>query len=190
MVCEKRPQETNDGTTGVLSMSTRIWLNASATASLVKTNKKKWDKDVYTLNDVEVVADEPSGQKYISVNADPLDPAASMPIVARKHIQRVSYSDKYFEGFRADGLYRHKGATARVETVESSEGYGEARFDRRYQIISISAGSIKTLREIYTQVRQGKLKPAENWGVGLSELERRERLAAAKAAETPPTEVH
>lgn len=171
-------------------MSARIWLNTSATKSLVKTDKKKWDKDVYTLDEVEVVTDESSGEKYISVNADPLDPAASMPKVAHKHIKRVSYTDKFFEGFRTDGVYRHKGATARLETVEDSEGYGEARFDRRYQRISISAGSIKTLREIYTQVRQGKLKPTEDWGVGLHELEHRERQAALKAAggETAQTE--
>lgn len=166
--------------------TTRIWLKASATNSLVKADKRKWDKDVYILNEIEVVTDESSGQWYVSVSADPLNPAASMPTVARKYVRRVSHESKYFEGFRIDGIYRHKGATARVESIQADEGYGEARFDRRYQRISISAGSVKALRDIYTQVRQGKLKPAEAWGTDLSELEYCARQADAKADDTAP----
>jgi hypothetical protein len=158
-------------------MSARIWLKASATRSLVKIDKQKYGKDVYSLDEVEVETEDSSGKKYISVNADPLDPAASLPTVARKNIKRVSYTEKHFEGFRTDGIYHHKGAKARVETIEDSEGYGETRFNRRYQNISISAGSIKTLREIYTKVRSGELSPTEDWGCSLGEIERRKHEA-------------
>ena len=169
-------------------MSTRIWLKSSAEKSLNKSEKKKWDKDVYTLeNGVEVVADDTSGEKYVVVHANPLDPSASMPRVAHKYIKRVTYTDhKYYEGFRTDGIYKLKGATAKVETVEN---YSRPYHDHdnghleRYQSLTISAGSIQTLREIYTQVRQGKLKPSEDWGTHLVTLEQREREAVQKAAE-------
>ena len=165
-------------------MSTRIWLNATATQSLTKTDKKKWDKDVYTLDGVEVETDDKSGEKYISIYADPNDPAASMPVIARKHVKRVSYTDKYYEGFRTDGIYRHKGATARVETIEQTHtafGANDVSITERYQTLSISAGSMRTLREIYSKVRTGELKPVADWGTSLPMLELRQKQAEKPA---------
>jgi len=165
-------------------MSTRILLKKSADESMTKTEKRKWDKDVYLLEGVEAVADETTGEKYIVIHADPLDPAASMPRVARKYIKRVTYTEeKYFEGFRTDGVYKLRGATARVDTIEVVHAPGWQNVNdtttiSRHQTISISAGSIRTLREIYTKVRQGTLKPVEDWGAHLSEVEHRERRAA------------
>lgn len=171
-------------------MSTRIWLNATATKLLTKADKKKWDKDVYTLDGTEVESDYKNGEKYISIYADPNDPAASMPVIARKYVKRVSYAANYNEGFRTDGIYRHKGATARVETVvkiNTAFGSNDTSTKERYQNISISAGSIKTLREIYSKVRTGVLKPAEDWGVDIYELERRQ--AEKKTAPADQTNV-
>jgi len=39
-----------------------------------------------------------------------------------------------------------------------------------WQDIQISAGSVKTLREIYAKIRSGYLKPAEDWGTPLEDF--------------------
>lgn len=172
-------------------MTVRIWLTAAA-AKAVETKEEPKPfttskmHDVSRFNGFEVKSDQ-AGAVYIDFNVDPFDPASYVPNIGHKYIKRVSFLDKYFEGFRTDGIYKLKGATARVETEEryiSAGNLHESGHEERYQNISISAGSIRTLREIYTLVRQGKLQPTEDWGTDLQVLEeRREREAALKAAE-------
>ena len=168
-------------------MNIRIWLTSGADRAIeTKQEVAKYRdnkmEDISRLNGLEVKSD-PSGEKYIELYADPLDPATSVPTIKRTYIKRVSFVDKYSAGFRTDGIYRLKGATARVETNRSFHGgFDKGQLEETYQYISISAGSIRTLREIYTQVRQGKLKPAEDWGTGLPMLELRQQQAAKKTA--------
>ncbi len=167
-------------------MSVRIFLNKAGEKALTKTDRQKWGKDLYLLELVEIVLDDVSGEKFSAIDVNPFDPAVIIPRIARKYIKRVTiFGQKYFEGFRTDGIYKLKGATAKVETIENhSRPYNDhdSWHSERYQTISISAGSIKTLREIYTKIRQGALKPDEDWGVSLSEIQHRE--AARPASET------
>lgn len=151
-------------------MSIRIWLKPTATESLTKMDKQKYGEDVYTLDGVEVETDKTSGEKYINVSADPSDPTASMPRVARKHIERVTFISRFYENFHLDGIYKYKGATARLEVVvHYGGGYGpdDPRYEERDQTISISAGSVRTLREIYSKIRTGELEPVEDWSVSV-----------------------
>jgi hypothetical protein len=163
-------------------MSIRFWLNANAEKATETKQEKKFGEmqDVSYLGDLEV-RDDKGGAKYIDLYADPLDPASSMPTIDRKYVKRVSFVDTYHEGFRTDGIYKLKGATARVSTQRRFHGGLDTEQEEEvYQQISISAGSVKTLREIYSKVRKGELKPDEDWGVSKYELERRERQAAAE----------
>jgi hypothetical protein len=152
-------------------MSIRIWLKMTATQFVGKA--------------YNVETDNKSGGKYISIYADPNNPAASIPVITRKYVKRVSYTGKYYAGFRTDGIYHHKGATAHVETIENiNRPYSDndRTTEEKHQNISISAGSIKTLREIYSKIRTGELKPTEDWGVNTYELEQRRRRAEEKKA--------
>lgn len=169
-------------------MSIRIWLSAAGTKAVETEEKTRGSSgesyEVYHLDDFEVDTDKSSREKYINIYADPLDPTASMPRITRKYVKRVSYTDKYFEGFRTNGIYCHKGATARVETIEDTVGgFGDDLFERRYQTISISAGSIRTLREIYAKIRSGEMKVEQNWSACQHQLEDEK----ANSAETATT---
>jgi len=168
-------------------MAIRIWLTSGADKAIeTKQEKQHHDKmkDVNRLNGLEVESDE-GGEKYIDLyRHDPIDPTSSYVLsIDRKYIKRVSFVDKYHAGFRTDGIYKFKGATACIETKRTFHGgFDKEQLEETYQNISISAGSMRTLREIYTQVRQGKLKPTEDWGTGLPMLELRQQQAAKKTA--------
>lgn len=163
-------------------MSVRFWLNAKGKEALETERKLKHGEmqDVSFLDGIEVRTNDKGGTEYIECYVDPFDPASSMPSIDRKYVKRVSSVDTYREGFRTDGIYKMKGATARVTSERGFHRGGS--FDNEvhvdyYQQISISAGSVKTLREIYSKVRTGELKPVEDWSVPPHELEHREHRA-------------
>jgi hypothetical protein len=125
--------------------------------------------------------DTENGRKYITLNGDPNDPSTVFTNVPRRFIRQVTFMDNFYKGFRTDGLYRHKGATARVETRESGGNMGAVQ----HQNISISAGSIRTLREIYSKVRAGELlKPNIDWAISETDLTQREAEKIATEATT------
>jgi hypothetical protein len=162
-------------------MSMKIWLTSKATSQETQQpdtqpaeKRKLYGGNIETSNE--------SGGKYVTLYLDPINPAVDMPRFTRGHVKMIAFSDKYHEGFRAEGIYTHKGAravvktTVRVETPYLGNVHDTTSIER-YQEISISAKSIKTLREIYTLIRQGdKLEPQEKWsdggqsGVTLSEM--------------------
>jgi hypothetical protein len=160
-------------------MSIRFWLNATAEKATETKYEEKSSggmRDVSYLGDFEV-KDGSGGAKYISPSVDPFDPASPMPTIDRKYIKCVSFTGTYCEGFRTDGIYKLKGATARVTTsriFHSAMRLGAEVKEEAYQKISISAGSVRTLREIYSKVRKGELKPDEDWGISKRELALRE----------------
>jgi hypothetical protein len=181
---EQPQQKPEGGIKGVLSMSLRIWLTAAGSKAIETKQETVYGKikEVRRLEKLEVRSDEGSDD-YITIYDDPLDPASAIPTVARKYVKRVSFIDKLFAGFRTNGIYKFKGATARIETVEDTGGLGINQFNRRYQTISISAGSVKTLREIYIKVRAGELRPKHNWGDAEFEPEADRTSAEAEAVQ-------
>jgi len=168
-------------------MSIRIWLKATAEKA-IETKQKMYAGnmvDAFYLDGVEVKTDETSGEKYINVYADPSDPADSMrmPRVARKHIKLVTFVTKFHKSFRLDGIYKYKNATARLEVVTHyGGGYGpnDPRYEEQYQEVSISAGSVRTLGEIYSKIRTGELEPEQNWSVDQRELEFQKAITDAE----------
>jgi len=155
--------------------SMKIWLTAKADYQLDATKPKLYGAAVQTS--------EQSGGRYVTLYLDPTDPAVDMPRFARGHVRMITYTDAYHEGFRPEGMYEFAGAKAVVKTVVKVETpYMSNKSDttsiERRQEISISAKSVKTLREIHTRIRQGTLAPTEKWsdggesGVTFAELDR------------------
>lgn len=150
-------------------MSYRVWLTETAKTSFVTTNEKKYGemKDVARFNGLEVYTEETSGKCYISISRDPLDPTIELPTFPKGSVRKVTFTSKHFEGFRSDGIYRYKGATARVETTQKLHtpmNMEDTTHREVFQEIQISAGSVRTLREIYTKIRSKTIEPTEDWG--------------------------
>ena len=141
-------------------MSLRIWLKKSAKAG-----------DDGKIANLKVESDEKSGGKYLTVyHIDPIDPAMRMPSVRSKDVTAITYTDEYYVGFKPDGLYRTPRASARVKTVKYLHTPGwdnkeDCSIMKISQHISITAPSLKALREIYSQIRTGELKATEVWGL-------------------------
>jgi hypothetical protein len=155
-------------------MTIRIWLNAKGEKALEAPVQGR--ADLLKVGERMLRVDAENGCKYVNLNGDPNDPSMVFPTVPREFIQQITYVEKYYTGFRTDGVYRYKGATARTDTQERHHGHANITIER-WQTISISAGSIKTLRQIYSKVRSGELKPATDWEVSQTDLARREREA-------------
>ncbi len=153
-------------------MSARIWLKTTTSSALVTTEGKS--RSQLGTDGPDVDTDRVSGENFVPIYADIMDPSAVLPTVAREHIKRVTYEGKIHEGFRKDGLYRHKGATLRVETYNDTQGgFGDGpAIAVRHQNISISGGSIRTVKEIYDRVRTGEITIDRNWNRFQHELDR------------------
>ncbi|HEV3245380.1 MAG TPA: hypothetical protein VG102_03405 [Candidatus Paceibacterota bacterium] len=167
-------------------MSVRIWLNATGVKALEPP--QAGCADLLKVGGSKLRVDRENGCQYVTLSGDVIDPSTVFVNLPRTFIRRVTYLGKYYKGFRTDALYRYKGATARTETEEHHHGHADIRVDR-WQNISISAGSIRTLRQIYAKVRSGELKPEpqDEWGISQDEIARRaheaERLAAGATTE-------
>lgn len=157
-----------------LMSSMKIWLTAKAVAQPTThtcgfTDRQPGEK--VKLYGRPVETSESSGGKFINLYLDPTDPAIDMPRFVRGQVRVITFTSSYHEGFRPEGMYIHKGAKAKVQTVVNvqSPNFGNnadtSSIERR-QEISISAKSIKALQEIYTLIRQGNLQPTEKWSDG------------------------
>jgi hypothetical protein len=154
---------------GVLQMTYRIWLTEAAKATFVTTQEKKYGemKEITRFSGHEVSFETGTGSPYVQLWGDPIDPTLELPTFPKGKVKKVTFLSKYHVEFRNDGIYRHKGAVARVEMnrrLHTPMTNGDTTHLEEYQEIQISAGSIRTLREIYTKVRSGTLKPSEDWG--------------------------
>jgi hypothetical protein len=151
-------------------MSYRVWLTKTAETDFVTAKETKYreEKEITRFHGLEVNVDKVSGKSYISVyNVDPMDPTNEHHIFPKGSVRKVTFTHKHFDGFRNDGIYQHKGATARLETTQKIHSPHSMEDKSRFEIfqeIQISAGSLRTLRELYTKIRSGDLEPAEDWG--------------------------
>ena len=162
--------------------TTRVLLTSLAVELVVENPDHPTKYGLGRFEGLEVKSDD-AGNRYVELD-DPLDPAAVTPAIHSRFIRRVSYKGRYREGHRPDGIYKWRGATARIETQRDVYPSREYSQTDRYQNISISAGSIRTLREIYTKVRAGELRPTADWSITEGEIiAQREREVNAPAAE-------
>lgn len=139
-------------------MAIYIWLKDDAKGKIEKLKEEGALGEFLRLEN-----DSGSNKPYICIYQDIFDPAVEFPDIPEELIKRVSLKEAIHEGFRPEGIYRDKNAELSVKTnfESSSEMYGG---DRQYQDISAVAPTIEELKEIHTNVRQGKLFPEENWG--------------------------
>lgn len=150
-------------------MTYRVWLTKAAAAGFTTATERKYgeDKKITRFQGLEVMTDNATNKPYVAISFDPINPTGELPILPKGSVRKVTFTGKYFDGFRNDGIYRHKGATARVELIQKIRlGCSLEDVNRLeiYQEIQISAGSVRTLREIYIKVRSGKIEPTEDWG--------------------------
>ena len=152
-------------------MTYRVWLTKAAEADFVTAMETECreEKGVVRFQGLKVLTDNLTGKPYISVNLDPIDPTVELPTFPKGSIRKVTFTGKHFDGFRNDGVYRHKGATVYLKIVHnlktpSVHNTEDVTHLEIYQEVQISAGSVRTLREIYTKVRAGEIEPSEDWG--------------------------
>lgn len=153
-------------------MTVRYWLSKAAEGKLVTKQEKKYGemRDIRRLDGIEVGTE--GGANYIDFYVDPSDFVSPPPTIGRKFFKKITFVDTYHVGFRKDGIYKYRGATARVVTERRFHGrcYEHETKEEVYQKISISAGSFETLRQIYSKIRSGALEPTENWGASMLDI--------------------
>ncbi len=128
--------------------------------------KDEVDSDFVSM-DVEICPI--SDRSYVDTNKDFLDPAVEDPSeLFAEMIEQVTVERYRIDrGFRTDGIYDYKGAVLLAITHEQLYVFPTeepTHIERMiWQEISIRALSVEVLRTIYSQFRQGFLKPRENW---------------------------
>jgi hypothetical protein len=134
-----------------------------------------WLKKDYTLIDGDCLPnpekDEASGRPYLKIKVDPINPTNFMPLFDETGVEFVTYEDRNVcVGLRPEGVYTYKGAVLLVATHYDST---------LLQNYFVRSPDVKTLLEIYDEVRSGKLRPEKNW----SKTE--EELSSRKTVESP-----
>ncbi|MDA8596718.1 hypothetical protein N9L26_00065 [Candidatus Pacebacteria bacterium] len=150
-------------------MSYRVWLTKAAETDFTTATERKSgeDQEITRFQGLEVVTDKLTDKRFLSVNLDPIDPTIEPPTFPKGSVRKITFTSKHFDGFRNDGIYRHKGAVALLETTQklhTPSTMADKTLLQVFQEVKISAGSVRTLREVYTKVRAGKLEPTEDWG--------------------------
>lgn len=142
---------------GSVQMSTvRVWLNKAAVQKLGKDTEGRGD----FLNGLFLAKED--GMSYILLSGDVTLAGTQIPEIPRKYIKCVTYQGSHQDGIQPSGVYVFKGARATVTTSERYKGHAHI-VTERVQFISISAKSIRTLREFYGKFRRGALEPTEDW---------------------------
>lgn len=134
-----------------------------------------WLKEDLTLDDraefirFDILTCPVSERNYIDTGLDFLDPATANPCDSLAELIDQVTVEKYRidRGFHTDGFYDYKGAVLVAQTHEQLYGVPAEQpvcLERMiWQEISISALSVEALRAIFSQFRQGFLKPREDW---------------------------
>lgn len=136
-----------------------------------------------------------SGKKYYDTHMDFLDLTTELPCAAFADlVEKVTIKDHIIHhGFRTDGVYYHQGSSLVVETKETVHSgkwdeYGGTKIEREvWQIVSITAPSVEALRAIYSQFRQGVLKPTEDWEANSRAPQANEPTDPRESEEVPIT---
>lgn len=124
---------------------------------------------------VQVQTCDDSGEKYVDFGCSCIvDPTEKWPAIPEELIKSVTAKQNVKHHLRTEGLYRDGGAVLVIaETTHLFDDNGVEYFSE--QQFMISAPNLAALQAIYSKVRQGKLKPAEDWeAVHLSEAELKE----------------
>ena len=115
-------------------------------------------KEQGLVGDLRVETDRTPGKKYINTYTEVSDPTSEIAEALGDLTEKVTAKDHIVCGLRADGVYRHNGATL---TVKTGMYYQDSR--EVWQLVSVSGPSVEAVNTIYSLFRQGKLTPEENW---------------------------
>lgn len=144
-------------------MCTKIWLKpGQGILDVIESDKNAGKLPKY----IRVETHKGTDEKYIISYVVPCDPTNKFPTIPAQYYDRVTFWQEIHTNFRAEGVYRHKGAEmlltnkTKYPAIRSTVGKNEPEI---LQEIKILARTLEDMVEIYSLVRQGKLLPAENW---------------------------
>jgi len=125
--------------------------------------KEMWearDKAPYRLE-----KDDKTGESYVAIYASPLDPTFAMEEIPGEFIDRVTVREEIsnYNCFRIEGVYRLNEAILMCHLHSWNVGGFDSKQTLTKMFVNISSPNLKALQEIYSQFRQGKLYPEENW---------------------------
>jgi len=138
-------------------MTTRFWLRTPLSL------EEKVDGRADLLKGTRTRVDYENGKPYVPMSGDVMGPVPALPTIPAGLVRVITYIGMIQNGFRSDGIYRYKGAEARLTTETQEVGHRDAGTTVKVQTMVISAGSVRTLREIYSKIRSGELEPTEKW---------------------------
>ncbi len=115
-----------------------------------------------------------SGLRCLEIQGDVSDPTLEIPTIPEKFIAKVTSRERILRNFCREGIYEYEGVTLMVRN-DFSHGH-------HVQEIRMHGPSLKSLKAIYTLVRQDKLTPTENWGESWEEEKPKEIMALTDGA--------
>jgi hypothetical protein len=134
----------------------RIWLKDIADKDIYKPDESKPERSFFGYR----VQEDDKRNTFIVVK-DFTDPLVPLPPIPIPYIAKVTYRGVLSQNstFRPEGVYR------RGKAMMSLKNYINPHTNPPlgYQKMEAEARGMKSLRDIYTLVRQGKLQPIENW---------------------------
>lgn len=143
-----------------------------------------------------------SDKKYIEAAVCIMDPSMNLPPIPENLLERITAVERIFRRLRTEGLYRRNGvtltATTRFHNITPKESqttvlpgmwFSSESLVVECQDICVSAPNLVVLQEVYSQFRQGKLKPTENYELD-SDYEANPSESAAPAEEDEPLELN
>ena len=130
-----------------------LWLKQGAEEQL------QFFKEQGLVGDLRVITDDSSGKKYINTYTEVGNPINEIVECLGDLTEKVTSQNRIYRGFRAEGVYRHNGATLMAKT----SGNFHDHLQESWQWVNISGPSIEAVETIYSLFRQGKLAPEENW---------------------------
>ena len=113
---------------------------------------------VGTLPGIKIGTSSYSGSKIIDID-DPWRVSADIVQIPEEFIERVTLETDIYEGFPFEGIYRLDEAELTIRTYIQ---YEEGSILKK-QFVRASAPTVDELKDIFSQVRQGKLPPEERW---------------------------
>lgn len=134
----------------------RVWFNPCLPGQGGKDPVSGLKEKKINLN---LQTDEPTGMLYWDVY-EAQGPNPLVDLIPAGLVHLVTHCERIYTGFQRDGVYRLNGAELRLTTEIGARWEGA---EREVQVALIKGPSIKSVLDIYTRVRQGKLSPAEDW---------------------------
>ena len=109
-----------------------------------------------------VVGEDETGSLFVEIS----DLSPNVHLALAPFAERVTAKERIYAGFRTEGKYELKYATLWLKNSHEETGDGFNVESRDCQDVEITAPNMEAARDIYEQVRIGKLAPTLNFETG------------------------